>query len=235
MPAAASQSSPTDEVPPEPPEGHEEAHAATTCPRRTEVPDESRFDQATTKRSTPTSAASPPGQCAPAPSADQKIPNVVSMTPTANFIVFSGTRERRPCEHTNDRDQRHCGLLPRRPAGSTPACSAERQDDERHLEPLQEHALEREGEAVPIEPGALVTRSGFGLRSSSREDRVLVVQRLEAARAQDRLAQPLEAEDEQQRADDESQGRSSGTSVRAGPSDATTTASASAAAANPGE
>ena len=40
----------------------------------------------------PGSAASEPGQCAPAPSAVQKIPNVVSITPTANFIAFSGTR-----------------------------------------------------------------------------------------------------------------------------------------------
>ena len=39
----------------------------------------------------------------------------------------------------------------------------------------------------------------------AREDRVLVVQRLEAAGAQDRLAQPLQAEDEQQAADDEAQ------------------------------
>ena len=38
------------------------------------------------------SAASPPGQCAPAPSAPQKIPNEVSITPTTNFIAFSGTR-----------------------------------------------------------------------------------------------------------------------------------------------
>src|SRR5262249_44813684 len=36
-------------------------------------------------------AASLPGHCAPAPSAPQKVPNAVSMTPTANFIQFSGT------------------------------------------------------------------------------------------------------------------------------------------------
>jgi hypothetical protein len=32
------------------------------------------------------------GQCTPAPSAPQNVPNEVSMTPTANFIAFSGTR-----------------------------------------------------------------------------------------------------------------------------------------------
>src|SRR5580704_4147387 len=38
------------------------------------------------------SAASPPGQATPAPSAPQKVPNDVSMMPTANFMAFSGTR-----------------------------------------------------------------------------------------------------------------------------------------------
>src|SRR3954447_14034063 len=37
-------------------------------------------------------AASPRGQRTPAPSPAQNIPKVVSMAPTANFIVFSGTR-----------------------------------------------------------------------------------------------------------------------------------------------
>ena len=36
-------------------------------------------------------AASLPGQRTPAPSAPQKVPNEVSMTPTASFIQFSGT------------------------------------------------------------------------------------------------------------------------------------------------
>src|SRR5882757_8222350 len=39
------------------------------------------------------SAASAPGQWAPAPSAPQYMPNVVSMTPTTNFMLFSGTRD----------------------------------------------------------------------------------------------------------------------------------------------
>ncbi len=38
------------------------------------------------------SAASEPGQWAPAPSAPQNVPNAVSMIPTTNFMVFSGTR-----------------------------------------------------------------------------------------------------------------------------------------------
>jgi hypothetical protein len=38
------------------------------------------------------SAPSPPGHVAPAPSAPQNIPNELSSTPTANFIAFYGTR-----------------------------------------------------------------------------------------------------------------------------------------------
>src|SRR5215472_9929489 len=46
-----------------------------------------------TTRGTSTSrAASLPGQDTPAPSAPQKMPNEVSMTPTANFSVFSASR-----------------------------------------------------------------------------------------------------------------------------------------------
>ena len=59
-------------------------------------------------------------------------------------------------------------------------------------------------------PGALLVRGGARLRGLRCEDRRLVVQRLEAARAQDRLAQPLQAEREQEAADDEPERRRSG-------------------------
>src|SRR5205823_14504566 len=79
-----------DEVPPEMAEGADAAHAKATRRRLSEAtaPKESR----TTNASTPGNDALSPGQCAPAPSADQKIPNVVSITPTANLSEFSGTR-----------------------------------------------------------------------------------------------------------------------------------------------
>src|SRR4051794_15517908 len=85
------------ELPPETPEAAQPGHARTSAvrsrvrrsrrSRRTSANEKSR-----TKPSTPRSAASEPGQSPPAPSTDQKIPNVVSITPTANFIAFSGTR-----------------------------------------------------------------------------------------------------------------------------------------------
>src|SRR5207248_3193086 len=49
-------------------------------------------DTRSTNPSTPRSAASPPGHVTPAPSAPQNVPKLISMAPTANFIVFSGTR-----------------------------------------------------------------------------------------------------------------------------------------------
>ncbi len=72
---------------------------------------------------------------------------------------------------------------------------------ERKLTPLNESVLE----AVPVEPCPLAARCLPRLGELSGEDRVLVVQRLEAARPQDGLAQPLQAEDEQQRADEQAQ------------------------------
>src|SRR5215470_2334277 len=54
----------------------------------------------TTTGTSTSRAASFPGQDAPAPSAPQKIPNEVSMTPTANFRLFSGTRDSGVCTTT---------------------------------------------------------------------------------------------------------------------------------------
>jgi len=59
------------------------------------------------------------------------------------------------------------------------------------------------GLAVAGAAAALVTVVVAGAFELARVDRVLVVQVLVAARAQDRLAQPLQAEDQEQRADDE--------------------------------
>ncbi len=155
------------------------------------------------------SAASDPGQCAPAPSAPQNVPNAVSMIPTTNFSVFSGTRASgaliaKPAnaddEHRrHGRDRRERDVL---------GVAAERQRDEDHLEAFEQHALERERERVGVghqaeSPG----RGRFRRRQLLAVDRVLVVQVLVPAGPQDRLAQPLQAEDQQQRADEQPQSR----------------------------
>src|SRR5204863_3500549 len=76
-----------DEVPPE---GPQAAHASASLRRRSAVtyPSETRITNASTNGR----AASSPGQSTPAPSAPQKVPKVVSITPTAKASVFSGTR-----------------------------------------------------------------------------------------------------------------------------------------------
>ena len=118
--------------------------------------------------------------------------------------VLRHAGQRRP-----DRDPtsttRTTALRRRGGQGDVVLIAAEGQDDEDHLEALEHHALEGEGEGVPV------------LTTSPRRPRcdcgaaatccwkigVLVVQGLVAARAQDRLAQPLQAEDQEQAADDE--------------------------------
>src|SRR4051812_29777559 len=78
------------EVPPEAAKRPDAAHASATRLRRRSVTAE--YDMSTTKTRTPRREALSPGQSTPAPSAAQKMPNDVNITPTANFSVFSGTR-----------------------------------------------------------------------------------------------------------------------------------------------
>ena len=83
----------------------------------------------------------------------------------------------------------------------------EGEHDECHLRPLEEHTLEGEREPVPVRDGAPPVRGGpLRCRQLPLEDRLLVVQGGHAARAQHRFAQPLHAEHQQERADDEAQG-----------------------------
>ena len=85
--------------------------------------------------------------------------------------------------------------------------AAEGHHDEGHLQALQEDALEGDGEAWPVHRRGCRLAGLPQRRHLRRVDRLLVVQRLEAGGAQDRLAQPLQAEDEQQRADHQAQRR----------------------------
>ena len=81
--------------------------------------------------------------------------------------------------------------------------ATEGHDDERHFEAFEEHALERDRERVPVVAG--FGSGGLELRHLGPIDRILVVQSLQTAGSEDRLAQPLEPEEQEQRADDEAQ------------------------------
>src|SRR5579884_648803 len=94
-----------DEVVPEAQEPRDVRHGTTSppirlrAPRPRNAPTRPSANSATTAM-TGRSDASPPGQCPPRPSVDQNTPKLVSMTPTTNFIEFSGTRVSGRCNHT---------------------------------------------------------------------------------------------------------------------------------------
>ena len=81
----------------------------------------------------------------------------------------------------------------------------EREHDEHDLEPLEQHALERNREGVGIEPGTVDAPRRAGGRELLLVRLALIVERLQPGGAQDRLAKPLQAEDQQQRPDDQPQ------------------------------
>ena len=114
-------------------------------------------DARQTNASTPGSDASSPGQCAPAPSADQKIPNVVSITPTANFIAFSGTRASGARTATPIAGDEH-DAPPRRPtaaSGIDPCALPKVRTMNATSSPSRSTPLKASSEAVGVDPGAL--------------------------------------------------------------------------------
>ena len=83
--------------------------------------------------------------------------------------------------------------------------ASEGHDDERDLEALEQHPLERDGERVPVHSRRRFASRGACLCALALECDTLVVERQVAARAQDRLAEPLQTERQQQRTDDEAE------------------------------
>ncbi len=133
------------------------------------------------------SAASPPGHAALAPSAPQNIPNDVSITPTPNFIAFSGTRERRVHEEAGGDDDR---MATAAAAAASPmlcwlAPNVSTMNDD--LESFEQDALERDRERVAVESGDGAGRPR-GRRGLFLERFELVVERLEAGARKHRLA-----------------------------------------------
>src|SRR5262249_6032646 len=119
--------------------------------------------------------------------------------------VLRHATERAADDDTGDDDEDHGGDRAGDREWNAPLCAAEGEDDEGALEPLEQTALERDGEPVPADAGAPLALGREPRRGLALVDRVLVADGTPAARAQDRLAQPLEPEDEQQRADYEPQ------------------------------
>jgi len=110
------------------------------------------------------------------------------------------------CAHgdAGGNDQDHRGAGRERRECDVMFVGSERDDDERHLESFQQDALEADREAVAVDTSWLTARRPRRCKLCG-EDCILVVQCLEPACAQDRLAQPLQPKDKQQPAHDKAQ------------------------------
>src|SRR3979490_771497 len=100
------------------------------------------------------------GQLAPIPSAAQKVPRLVRMIPTAYLRVFSGTRASGfssatpapPPPPPRRCNERHCKQSAGHRLRKVLAGAAHGDNDEDHLDALEEDALERDHEAYPVLP-----------------------------------------------------------------------------------
>src|SRR6266545_4502532 len=137
-------------------------------------------------------AASEPGQRTPAPSPPQNVPKVVSSAPTANFVVFSGTRA--------------SGARTATPAMTTASTAAAAPRTANPMLPwLAAKVTTMKATSSPSSTTALndkVNAYQSGTANRRRHlpgiDARLVVQLLQPGRPQDRLTQPLQSENQQQ-------------------------------------
>ncbi len=116
------------------------------------------------------SDSSPAGHDAPAPSAPQNIPNEVIITPTTNFIVFSGTLAK---------GARAAMPATRTIVTASPAAAAAMTDvvligskgehDERDLQPLEQDSFEGDRKRVTVKAqrACCPQRAPVGLRSNA--------------------------------------------------------------------
>ena len=158
--------------------------------------------------------ASPPGHSraaslarkTPRPSTTKNVPNVASIRPTAGLvIVFSGTWPSGRCSATPATSMRSAAPRPA-PSAAEPDVvggQAERDHDEDDLRAFEEDAVEGDDEREPVQAGATLGARGARGGGLSAEELLLVALASMPASRQDRLAQPLQAEDQLQRTDDE--------------------------------
>ena len=121
--------------------------------------------------------------------------------------VLRHARERRAHEHADDDDENERGRGTERGEPDAALCALPKVITMNATSsPSRSTPLNASVKPYQSSPARCRRRGAPASCELAREDRLLVVQRLEAAGAQDRLAQPLQAEGEQQRADDEAQG-----------------------------
>ena len=152
----------------------------------------------------------------PSPSTAQNVPKVASSRPTTYFSMFSGTAASGRCATSPiARTTTPATAAPTAASGTLSAFRPNVITMNTTSSALEEHPLERDDEREPVEPeSSVLARPGGGLALLAKRLR-LVVHRLEPGRAEDRLAQPLQPEDEEQRADRELQRRLGDQSISA--------------------
>ena len=173
---------------------------------------EGEVRRARRSRSRRRSPGSPPGHSTPAPSPPQKIPKLESMTSDGELErVLGHTLEAAPrTSESGDDDDRGLRLTlpPPRPDRAARWSAPKLITMNATSRPSRSTALNETVKRVPVELCRRSTPRGVRracLLPFAGESLPLVVQRLVAACAQDRLAQPLEAEREQQETDDQAQ------------------------------
>ena len=134
--------------------------------------------------------------------------------------VLGDARQRRVHDDAGDRARRPA--RPRPPIAARPTLrwrAAEGHDDERDLEPFEEHALERDGERVPV-VAARVRRARPRLATSARKIASSSCSALRPPPRRIALRSHCSPKISSSAADDEAQRRRSGCRVSAGPEDA---------------
>jgi len=149
-------------------------------------------------------ARSPPGHATPRPSPNQNAPKLPIRTPTENFSVFSGIAAsglRRASAATATATA--APAAPKAGGDDQVTAGTNREHDEDHLEPLQDHGLQGGHKRDRVPP---FRRHGSGSperRGRALECAPLVTNRHDPGRPQHRLTQPGETEQQEQKSDDE--------------------------------
>src|SRR6266568_84200 len=138
-------------------------------------------------------AASPPGHATPSPSTAQKVPKLDSSVPTRSCRALRGIRSTIPRASSPAPTMTPEAAAAEDRGGKCLRGRAEADDDQRDFEALEQHTLERQDERGPVHAMAGDAVGGRGPRAHAAET--------VGADSADPLAEPLQAEHQEQRAD----------------------------------
>src|ERR1700723_2912323 len=117
-------------------------------------------------------------------------------------------------DKTDHRHDYECSYRSQRGSSYVTLRGPKGQNDEHDLESLEENAFECDGHAIPVGTSSSATCRPKALKLLF-VDGILIVERLQARRPHDCLAQPLETKDQEQSSDDQTK-RVEGDAVHGG-------------------